>query len=456
MSSHREAPEISKDPVADSTDVYAFRSPDAPDTVTIIANFIPLQQPNSGPNFFEFDDDVIYDIKIANDTKGGADIIYRFRFTTVIRSKKTFLYNTGPITQVKSNAWNRPQFFSVTRIENGRSRVLGSGLEVPPVNVGPRSTPNYADLANSTVHTIGSRKFFAGQRSDAFHVDLGSIFDLGGLRPLNSAHVISLPNAAGVNGVDGYNVHTIAIQVPISDVSRNGDTPTSVTSGASNIGVWSATYRQASRVFNENAGRYNGVGAWKQVSRLGNPLFNEVLVPMYYKDQWNHRDPAGDSRYANYVNHPELAKLLPVLYPGAFPNLAAYTKARADLNAILLTGIPNGVVPGFQNFTGTQMSDRVRLNLAIPVSSNPNNLGVIGGDLQGYLFVFMLSASSDKNFNKDVPAVDCGIEASARTSRERGFMVDIKTLLVIVLAVIGFGLVPLLGAFLPGGLEDDD
>ena len=384
MSSHREAPEIAKDPVADSTDVYAFVSPDKPDTVTIIANYLPLQQPNGGPNFYEFGDDVTYDINISHTRRAKADITYRFQFTTKIRNPKTFLYNTGPIENIGDSTWNRPQYYKVTRIENGRSVVLGRGLTVPPVNVGPRSTPDYAKLARQAVHTRGNRSFFAGQRADAFHVDLGSIFDLGGLRPFNEAHVIPLTKMDGINSVQAYNVHSIAIQVPISDLTRRHDKPTGVMSRASVIGVWTDASRRKSRMFNKAKGKFVGHGPYVQVSRLGNPLVNEVLIPMAEKDSWNVDEPRDDKSYAKYVNQPELAKLLPGLYPGVFKNLAAYKKNRADLNAILLTGIPGGVVDGFQNYTGPIESDMLRLNVAVPPSKEEKKLGLIGGDAAGY------------------------------------------------------------------------
>src|SRR6476661_5735841 len=166
MSSHREAPEVSKDPVADNTDVYAFVSPDRPDTVTLIANFIPLQKPDGGPNFYEFGDDVLYEIHISNRGRAESDLRYQFRFHTRIRNDKTFLYNTGPIGHVTDATWNRPQYFSVTRVRDGRSTELASGLTCPPVNIGPRSTPDYADLAAETFHTVGAHRVFAGQRAE--------------------------------------------------------------------------------------------------------------------------------------------------------------------------------------------------------------------------------------------------------------------------------------------------
>jgi hypothetical protein len=385
MSSHREAPEISKDPAADGTDVYAFVSPDRPDAVTLIANFIPMQAPDGGPNFYEFGDDVLYEIHVSNRGKSEPDVTYQFRFHTKVRNKKTFLYNTGPITDISDTTWNRPQFYSVTRVKDGKSKKLGEHLACPPVNVGKRSTPNYAALADQAVHSLGGGKMvFAGQRADAFHVDLGSIFDLGALRPFNTAHLISMPNMNGVNAVQSFNVHTIAIQVPITQLTRNGRKPTNPLSPNAVIGVWATASRRKSRMWDKDRGRHVAHGPWEQVSRLANPLVNEVIIPMAEKDQWNARAPKGDARFAKYVNRPELAGLLPVLYPGVFPNLAAYDKPRADLNAILHTGIPEGVVPGFQNFTGPVQSDLLRLNVAIPPSSSPNDLGLVAGDAAGF------------------------------------------------------------------------
>jgi hypothetical protein len=384
MSSHREAPEISKDPVADGTDVYAFVSPDKPDTVTLIANFIPLQKPDGGPNFYEFGDDVLYEIVVSNGGKAEDDIRFGFQFHTEIRNKKTFLYNTGPITSIGDSTWNRPQFYSVSRTEGGSTRVLATNLACPPVNVGKRSTPNYAKLAGQAVHSMGRRAVFAGQRADAFHVDLGSIFDLGALRPVQDLHLISMPTMNGVNSVQSYNVHTIAIQVPISDVTRNGDFPKDPSKASSVIGVYATASRRKARVFDKGKGRYVGHGPWEQVSRLGNPLFNEVIVPMARKDEWNSSSPRSDSSFAQYVDKPELQGLLPVLYPKAFPNLKGYSKPRADLDAILLTGIPTGVVPGFQNYTGPTKADLLRLNLAIPPAKKPNDGGLVAGDPAGF------------------------------------------------------------------------
>jgi hypothetical protein len=382
MSSHREAPEISKDPVADSTDVYAFVSPDKPDTVTLIANYIPLQGPAAGPNFYEFGDDVLYEIHIDNNGDGQPDISYQFRFSTQVADPGTFLYNVGPIESLTSTNWNRRQSYSVAR--NGR--VLASNLACPPCNIGPLSTPDYASLAAAAVHGLsGGSSVFAGQRADAFYVDLGAIFDLGDLRPFENLHAQYGLNAfsgpaAGVNAVNHLNVHSIAIQVPISALTR---------SGHPSIGVWTTASRQRVSLWDADNGETVTSGPFRQVSRLGNPLVNEVLIPLGKKDQWNSLPPADDKRFASYVTQPGLAGLLPALYPGVFPNLAALSSAgtaRADLEAILLTGIPAGIIPGFQNFTGDVLADMLRLNTSIPPTpaAKQSIYGLLGGDAGGF------------------------------------------------------------------------
>ncbi len=393
MSSHREAPEISKDPVADSTDLYAFVSPDKPDTVTLIANYLPLQSPDGGPNFYEFGDDVRYEIHIDNDGDGRPDVSYRFEFTITVPNKNTFLYNTGPIESLDSPNWNRRQTYSVTRVESsGRSAELGRDLPCPPCNIGPLSTPDYPALARAAVHTLGNgRSVFAGQRAEGFYVDLGAIFDLGVLRPFADLHAtFGLPGLAkmpGVNSTAALNVHSIALQVPITDLTRDCHRTRDAADPRAVIGIWTTASRRKALVREETPGHDLEYGAYTQVSRLGNPLFNEVLVPMARKDEWNALPPSDDKAFASYVAHPELAGLLPVLYPGVFPHLAALDAsktARADLEAILLTGIPAGIVPGFQNHTGDIQADMLRLNTAIAPSRNPNPLGLIAGDAAGF------------------------------------------------------------------------
>jgi hypothetical protein len=391
MSSHREAPEISKDPVADSTDLYAFVSPDEPGTVTLIANYVPLEQPAGGPNFYEFGDDVLYEIHIDNDNDARADISYQFRFTTVLTDtgpNDIFLYNTGQITSISDATWNRKQFYSVTRVDRRGSHLLATDLASPPCNVGKNSIPSYAPLTAEAIHSLGNGgQVFAGQRADLFYVDLGSIFDLADLRPFQPFFFLKSPAKPGINTLAGLNVHSIQIQVPITDLTRDGTKPTNFKAADSTIGVWTTASRQKGSIGGQGGFR---AGPWVQVSRLGMPLINEVIIPMGQKDYWNTQAPVHDAQFGRFYDHPALAGLLNVLYPGVFPEIAAYTanpaNARPDLDAVLLTGVPAGLFAGFQNFTGATKADLLRLNVAIAPTApaSAKILGVIGGDNAGF------------------------------------------------------------------------
>jgi hypothetical protein len=396
-SSHAEAPLIGQDPRADNTDLYAFVSPENTDTVTMIANYIPLEAPASGPNFYSFDDSVLYEIKVDQNGDGQADIGYQFRFSTATVDSETFLYNELPISVNLDGTyanWNRPQTYDVTLVhfkkdgkveEGGKNRpvVLGHDILTPPDNVGPRSTPNYDTLAANAVKTLtGGIKVFAGQRDDPFFVDLGSIFDLGGLRPFNAAHLIPIttPPFDGRDSLKNYNTHSIEIQVPINQLATGNTT----------IGIYATASRQKVTVLRKD-GTKDGHGQWVQVSRLGNPLINEVVIPLGDKDYWNRSDPSNDSQFEHYYANPEVSRLENLLYGGALAPIA--TTGRADLDAILLTGVP-GV-----NFTGPTQSDLLRVNTAIkplangacyhpslglPATTAQSRLGALAGDLCGY------------------------------------------------------------------------
>jgi len=373
-SSHREAPLISQDPMADNTDLYAFVSPDRPDTVTILANYIPLEQPAGGPNFPAFDDTVLYEIHVENSGDAVEDLTYQFRFHTATRNPDTFLYNTGPIASLGDPNWNRPQTYSVTLVKHGpgqsdRATVLGTDLLTPPDNIGPRSTPAYDALASAAVNTLPNGiKVFAGQRDDPFFVDLGSIFDLAGLRPFNSAHLLPLPTAAGHDGVARFNTHTIAMQIPTAQL---------VAPSRTTIGVYASASRQKIRVL-QSDGADDHHGQWVQVSRLGEPLINEVIIPLGQKDAWNRSDPSGDAQFAPLYAAPEVATLENLLYPVLQP---IDKVNRTDLTAILLTGVPN------LNFTGSTPADLLRLNTAIAPTAAAgagNRLGVLAGDFAGF------------------------------------------------------------------------
>ena len=404
MSSHREAPEISRDPVADNTDTYVFVSPDDPDTVTILANYIPLEAPAAGPNFYSFGHDVRYYIYISNDGTGQPNLAFEFTFDNHVRDGSTFLYNTGPIGSIYDKTFNNHQTFDVALLkgyeqimsrQSGHNpkpvpELIGAGLQCPPCNIGPSSTPNYPALADEAIHTLHDGiKVFAGQRNDGFFADLGAVFDLGTLRPFQNLHLASMvPPTAGVDTLTaGTNVHTIAIQVPITMLTRGGVRPTNVMAKDATIGVWAGASRRKMVVRADASRKGSESGPWVQVSRLGNPLFNELLVGLDQKDEWNRSYPVDDKNFTSGVLQPGLAALLPTLYPNTFPNLAslvASKKPRADIEAIFLTGLPAGVVPGFQNSTGKVLSDMLRLNVAVPPSANPSPLGLLGNDAAGF------------------------------------------------------------------------
>jgi hypothetical protein len=247
---------------------------------------------------------------------------------------------------VADNTWNRPQFYSVTRVARGHAPVLPkAGLTVPPVNIGPRSTADYEHFTAEAVHTLpgpGRRKVFAGQRAEGFHVDLDAIFDLGTLRTFQLQHLIASANAvSGVNGTQGLNLHSIAIQVPITDLTRNHTAPTDVMQAEAVIGVWASASRQKSRVFDSHSGRTRGHGPFVQVSRLGNPLFNEVIGPMGDKDRWNAVPPRGDDDFAKYVARPELAALV-AGDPAGFPN---GRRVADDVTTVELRAIAGLTIP---------------------------------------------------------------------------------------------------------------
>ncbi len=401
-SSHREAPLIGLDPTADNTDVYAFRSPDSPNTVTFVANYIPFEEPAGGPNFFKFDDTALYQIHVSNDGNPRDDITYQFRFKTTVLDPTTYQYSTGPILSLDDPHFNIRQSYSVTRIDagkpqgnnnqgnnnaqgdensqgngNGASQVLGDNLSTPPNNIGPRSTPNYPALAAAAVHDLpGGAKVFVGQRDDPFYVDLGSAFDLAGLRTVNPFHTTPLPIAPGVDGFGGFNVHSIVLQVPISQLTRDGTMPTDPKDPSAVIGVYASASRQKIRVLS-NDGTVANQGAFQQVSRLGNPLINEVVIHLGQKDFWNSQDPANDRQFLpNYLT-PEISRLIQQYYPIV---ITPQTN-RTDLKQVLLTGIPG------LNYSGPTPADLLRLNVAIPPTAAVgagNPLGVIRGDLAGF------------------------------------------------------------------------
>ena len=371
-SSHSEAPGTSKDRLADDTDLYAWVAKDAPSAVTFVGNWVPLIEPNSGPNFASFDDDVTYYINIDNVGDAKKHIRYQFEFKTTRQTGATFLYNVGQVTSLNDADLNVRQTYTLTRIDvvGGveQPTVLGSNLPVAPWNVGPASMPDYRSLAQQAVQTLpGGYKVFVGPRDDPFFVDLASLFDLLTIRkpPGN--------RGGGVDGVGGYNVMSIVLQVPKDKLTKNGQAP----SAAANnhiIGIWDTAERLMTRTLNAD-GSVTHSGPEVQVSRLGMPLVNEVVIPLQDKDKFNGSEPVNDlTNFAGYVVDPELAKLLKLLYGVNVP-----AAPRSDIVAVFATGVsglnqPAGVTPG----------EMLRLNMVIPPAAEPKRLGVLAGDVAGF------------------------------------------------------------------------
>lgn len=366
-SSHREAPLISQDPAADNTDVYAFVSPTDPGRVTLIANFIPLEAPYGGPNFFKFDDNVLYEIHVDNNGDAVEDITFQIRFTTEVRNGNTFLYNVGPVTSIDDSDLIVLQRYEVAKATGGRrsgkGQTLATGLLTAPNNVGRNSMPDYPALAAQAVHGLsGGIKVFAGQREEGFYVDLARIFDLLQVQ------------AVGIDSTAGFNVHAIAIEVPIEQLTRNGSRPTSPSDAGAVIGVWSTASRPVVSVLRPGQAPETR-GDWVQVSRLGHPLVNEVVIPRGMKDKFNAAEPKDDAQFGSFVTDPEPARLFTALF-----GLRVPTPPRNDLVQVFLTG-----VPGLNQPPGVRPAEMLRLNVAIPPNRlNPNRLGVVGGDLAGY------------------------------------------------------------------------
>jgi hypothetical protein len=397
-SSHREAPLVSKDPSIDSTDVYAFVSPDNASTVTLIANWIPFEEPAGGPNFYHFDEADLarYWIKVDNDGDAICDIGFLFSFTTEIQNPNTFLYNTLPIANLTDPQYNYRQTYDVVRYDGagstdcmaGSTTLLADDKTMPPDYVGKRSTRPYPPLRQQAIYGLsGGGQVFVGQRDDPFFVDIGSIFDLGALRPFNAAHLIPLKTMNGKDNVGGFNTHTTALQLPKSALVT-GDCDGTAGDTDCVIGVWATADRAT--VITRSFGAETGSGGWVQVSRLGNPLVNEAVIPLAIKDAFSGLDPSVD--YALYTSGspagdllksavltPELGTLIPVLYPGV--NTPA--PPRLDVQLVFLQGIP-GLN---QMSTGYTPAEYLRLNTGIAPTADVcqgKRMGVLAGDIAGF------------------------------------------------------------------------
>jgi hypothetical protein len=407
-SSHREAPRIMLDPAADTTDVYAFVAPDAPGKLTVVANWLPLVSPAGGPNFGKLDPKARYYVKIDNTGDGREDVAFRWQFKNRFRNPNSFLYAVPPVNSATDPNLNFVQTYDLyyETYRNGRqvsSRRVAAGVPTAPDNVGPKTMPNYAAVANSAIKNLpGGRKVFVGPRDDAFFVDLGAVFDGINIdkpgRPM-----IGLGNqGGGKDDVSGYNAHSFVLQVPASDVTRDGRGVSSPTANNAVVGVWATTERRSLDVRRGRRGRNND--RWEQVSRLGNPLVNEVVIPIGLKDKFNATSPADDARnFGRYVLNPEPARILNALF-----NLGIKTSNRTDIVQALLTG-----VPGLTKISPNAVAaDTLKINLGVPPTASPNRFGVLAGDNQGF--------PNGRRLADDVTDIELRVIAGALLKPEQG------------------------------------
>jgi len=356
---------LAHDRAAQVDDLYAFVSPDRPDTATIITTWGGPQEPGDWATVASFDPDVTYWIKVDNTGDGVADITWTFRFLTHVDAPDSILpTGFGSVPGVPATV---SQSVNVTR--NGETMMSAN---VPPANIGPRTTPGYGPLSlnylgaldpNVAAEHAGS--LFAGQRDDPAFADSGALGDLLGMRPLNTKHAQPLKKAKGQDDLSGRNTQVIAIQVPIATLTSDGTAPAGADAANAVVGIWAG----ASRLGADGT-------TLTQVSRVGDPLVEDWLIPYGEKAAWQAADPSGDATYEARYSAPELAALINQAYPG---NAPARTADRSDIVQLLGQG-----VPGLNQTTTTSVADMLRLNLGVPPAAKPNRLGLMGGDLAGY------------------------------------------------------------------------
>ena len=362
-SSHREAPLIAGEPQLDNTDLYAFVSPDKPDTVTIIANWIPIQEPTGGPNFYPFSNNAKHNVHIDNNHDAKVDLTYQWRFKSSYRDPSSFLYNTGPVNSLNDATLNFQQTYTLTRIDMTKnppeSQTLLTDAKVAPSHVGAASMPNYQALRNEAIATYGNgAKSFAGQADDPFFLDL-RVFDL-----LYGTNL----KEAGNDTLDNYNVNAIALQVPKNDLALGAD------AGANPIvGIYTDTEAPAVTTRNPDGTRALSEN-FVHVSRLGNPLVNEVVIDVARKDKFNASAPANDGEYLERVTKPLVPKLIESIY-----KIKAPAEPRNDLVSVFLTG-----VEGLNKPANGTPSELLRLNMSIAPSANPKRLAVLEKDIAGF------------------------------------------------------------------------
>jgi hypothetical protein len=377
-SSHREAPLISNDPIADNTDLYAFRSPEDTNTVTIIANYIPFERPEGGPNWYTFGENVRYEIHIKNDkTTTGDDITYRFTFKYVNEDPSTF-FNIRLGKQNLKTMWTCEKSTA-----GGAFSVFDSGM-VPPPNIGPRSIDAagiglgkpYKTIMKNAIKNKSGGSIFCGPVDDPFFVDLAGAFDLGNFRYKGN------PDNAAMDGVARHNVHSIVLKIKISDLLKSGTgSAASILDPNYVIGVWASASRPSIKTLSSTPGTdpsYNNT--WVQVSRLGMPLTNEVIIPVGMKDKWNSSTPDKDAQYAYYFANPELDLYLDSSkYAGAVPSLCALRLQRKSLGAYDFGYKRKGLygLKGNSALKGSALDDAVFGTILLPNDSSPRAVDIL-------------------------------------------------------------------------------
>jgi len=377
-SSHREAPGSSQDPTGDWTDVYFFTPQDDPGSVAVVANVIPFEDPAGGPLFYSLDPNARYYVNFDNTGDGRYDVRYRFEINDKIdKQTRLALGASGPVTSVLDKDLLLRQTYNVVREKyNHRGRLIrkttiAKNLPVAPSNVGPKTMPNYQDLVNGAVRKLdGGGQVFVGQRDDPFFIDLGMTFDLINFRDATTG------NAGGFkDDLAGYAVHSFVLKLPERAITRDGKAVAAVDSPNAAVGVWASTERRKLVVSN-GRGR-GGKGRYVQVNRLGNPLINELFIPISRKDEFNRSKPQNDGKkFGQYALEPELVKAINALFM-----LDCKETDRTDIVQALFTGIPGVTQIGSK----PAAADTLKLNLGVPPTApaQANRFGVIGGDNGG-------------------------------------------------------------------------
>jgi hypothetical protein len=385
-SSHREAPRIMLDPAADNTDVYAFTAPDAQDSLTVVSNWVPLEEPAGGPYFGKLDPKARYYVKIDNTGDGYEDVAYRWQFKNKFRNPNSFLYAAPTVDSVNDPDLNFVQTYDLYKETYNKKRQLvgtrkiASNVPVAPDNVGPKTIPNYDKVAAGAITPLrGGGKTFVGPRDDAFFVDLGAVFDGINIDKPGRPNIGLGNQGGGKDDVSGYNVHSFVLQVPEREVTVDGRQVADMKAKNAVVGVWSSTERRSVSVLARGARKSSSNRGWTQVSRLGNPLINEVVIPIGQKDRFNATSPADDLKnFGKFALNPEPARLLNAL----FPQLGGVKETnRTDIVQALLTGVPGLTQIGNKPATP---SDTLKLNLGVAPSATPSRFGVLAGDVAGF------------------------------------------------------------------------